>query len=135
MIDLKYDHVGLAVKDLDAAQKSYEELFGYVLQSGPFDDPIQQARVAFLGLPGGGDVQLELIEPLDEKSHVARILAKGVSAYHVCYRVPDIEAALAELREKKCLVVKGPDPAVAYEGRPVAWFYTPTQQLMELVQA
>ena len=128
------DHVGVAVADLEQALPLYRDLFGYEVLSGPFDDPLQQARVCFLGRGGDSETTIELIAPLDEKSHVASMIAKGIGAYHVCYRVDDIEAELARVRGLRCLVIKGPDPAVAYGGRRVAWFFTPTKQLVELVE-
>lgn len=139
---LRFDHIGIAVRDLEAARKSYEELFGYTLLSGPFDDPAQQARVLFLADPqleitdgnDHRDVVLELVAPLDETSHVARLVDSGVGAYHVCYQVADLDAALEELRGKGCLIVKQPEPAVAYEGRRIAWLFLPTRQLVELVE-
>ncbi|MGI9517822.1 MAG: VOC family protein [Pirellulaceae bacterium] len=134
-LKFKFDHLGVAVSDMDAALASYENLFGYRLLSGPFDDPEQEATVAFVGSGEPHDVVIELIAPLTEKSHVQRILDRGVAAYHVCYEVEDIEATLAELKASKCLIVRQPVPAVAYQGRHIAWFYTPTKQLTELVEA
>ena len=134
MANWQMDHVGVAVADLEQAIASYRDIFGYELVSGPFDDPVQQARVCFLGNDAADQTVIELIAPIDEKSHVASMVAKGIGAYHVCYRVRDIEGELARVRAKRCLIVKGPDPAVAYGGRRVAWFFTPTKQLVELVE-
>ena len=136
----RFNHMGVAVADIEKALPVYEQLFGYQVLSGPFDDAQQQARVVFIGRPGSfkdqvaGDFVLELIAPLDEKSHVARLLSKGGGAYHVCYEVDNVEQTLADLRDKSCLIVSNPVPAVAYAGRRIAWFYTPTQQLVELVE-
>ncbi len=136
----RFNHIGVAVANIDDAVPVYEQLFAYQVLSGPFDDPEQQARVVFLGPPGGFDGQvargfvLELIAPLGDKSHVARLLAKGGGAYHVCYEVDDIGRALTDLRGKGCLIVSDPVPAVAYANRRIAWFYPPTRQLVELVE-
>jgi methylmalonyl-CoA/ethylmalonyl-CoA epimerase len=135
MIPFRLEHIGVAVPDIDRAVSQYAETFGYQLLRGPYDDPQQQARVAFIGLESTGDTQLELIAPLAPGSQVERVLAKGQSLYHVCYEVPDINAAIAHLRSQKCILISGPTPAVAYDGRPIAWLYTPTKQLTELVEA
>lgn len=134
MADWQIDHVGVAVPDLEKAISAYRDIFGYELVSGPFDDPIQQARVCFMGNGSDKETTIELIAPLGEKSHVASMVAKGIGAYHICYRVHNIEAELERVKSKKCLPIKGPDPAVAYGGRRVAWFFTPTRQLVELVE-
>lgn len=131
----RVDHIGVAVKDMDQSLAQYTGLFGYHLERGPFDDPQQQARVAFIRTDDPADTVLELVAPLDEQSQVQRVLAKGLSLYHICYEVPDIEQAINHLREQKCLLVSGPTPAVAYDGRPIAWLYTPNRQLTELVEA
>lgn len=128
------DHLGVAVADIEKALETYADLFGYKLLRGPYDDPTQQARVAFIGSGQEGDVVLELIAPLGDDSHVARTLAKGVSAYHVCYEVEDIEKTLEEFRGKGSIIVSNPVPAVAYDGRRIAWVLTPTRQLTEFVE-
>jgi methylmalonyl-CoA/ethylmalonyl-CoA epimerase len=134
-MQFKIDHYGVAVADIEQGLAQYAALFGYELLRGPYEDPLQQARVAFIGRPGTNEATLELVAPLSAGSQVERILAKGVSLYHICYEVPDINAALAHLRKQRCLVVSGPTPAVAYDGRPIAWLYMPNRQLTELVEA
>lgn len=131
---MRVEHLGVAVADIDAALESYRDLFGYQLIRGPFDDPTQEATVAFIGSGEPGDVLFELIAPLGENSHVARTLAKGVSAYHVCYEVDDIEATLEDFKSKGSIVISKPVPAVAYEGRRIAWVMTPTRQITEFVE-
>src|SRR5262249_17892368 len=99
MPQMRFDHMGVAVADLEKSVGVHERLCGYRVLSGPFDDPAQQARVIFLGSGRAGDFVIELIAPLNEQSHVARLVAKGGGgggggAYHVCYEVDDIEATL-----------------------------------------
>jgi methylmalonyl-CoA epimerase len=132
---MKFDHMGVAVADIEKSVEVYRDLFGYKVLSGPFDDPAQQARVIFLGTGDPHDFVVELIAPLNEQSHVARHVAKGAGAYHVCYEVPDIERTLAEMRAKGCMIVSQPVPAVAYQGRRIAWLFSPARQLIELVES
>lgn len=114
----------------------YQDLFGYQLASGPFDDPIQRVSVCFLKREQTGDITLELVAPLGEESPVHRTLAKGGnSAYHTCYEVDDLDAALHHLTGHGCLTVSKPVPAVAFANRRIAWLYTPTRQLIELVES
>ena len=132
----RIDHIGVAVADLDQALQQYAQVFGYELLRGPYDDPQQQARVAFIGIAAqSSDPPLELVAPLGPGSQVERVLSKGMSVYHICYEVADIEQAISQLRDSGCLLISGPTPAVAYEGRPIAWLYTPNRQLTELVEA
>lgn len=134
MILFRIEHVGVAVPDIERAISQYADTLGYKLLRGPFDDPQQQARVAFIGNDCGG-TQLELVAPLAAGSQVERVLAKGQGLYHICYEVPNIDEAITHLRGQKCILISGPTPAVAYDNRPIAWLYTPSKQLTELVEA
>lgn len=131
----KFQHLGIAVASLVKALPVYEGLFGYRLVSGPFDDPIQRVSVCFLSRDAPGEIALELVAPLGEDSPVHRTLTKGGnSAYHICYAVDDLDAALQHLTAQGCLVVSKPVPAAAFGNRRIAWFYTPTRQLIEAVE-
>lgn len=129
-------HVGVAVPELDPAASMLETLFGYKLVSGPFDDPIQKVTVNFLKQRGDNPAEIELIAPLTPDSPVRSILAKGSgAAYHLCFETTDLDGALAHMKANGCIIVSAPAPAVAFGGRRIAWFYTPTRQLFELVEA
>ena len=129
-----FHHVGVAVRDLSIAIPIYEKLFGYTVVKGPFDDPIQNVSVCFLSR-GEGDTVIELVAPLGPNSPVLRTLKKGGGTYHVCYQVPEINAAIGHLTEVGAFLISGSDPAVAFEMRPIAWLMTEGDLLVELVQA
>ena len=133
-MDLKFKHLGVAVHDLAQAIQVYRDLFGYQVSSGPFDDPIQQVSVCFLTGGATAHVEIELVAPLGESSPVRGILKSGGGAYHLCYETRDLQSSIAQLREKGCVMVREPVPAVAFEGRHIAWLFTPTRNLLELVE-
>lgn len=93
MKHLKIDHLGIAVPSLDAAVAAYEAL-GFRVEAR-HDVPAEKVRTAFLPV---GESQLELLEPTDPSSVVARFLEKRSGLHHVCVLVDDIEAALAEMK-------------------------------------
>jgi methylmalonyl-CoA/ethylmalonyl-CoA epimerase len=128
-----FHHVGIAVQEIQKAVTHYRDLFGYKLTAGPFDDPIQKVSVCFLSR-GGGDTVVELVAPLGPDSPVIRTLKKGGSVYHVCYEVTDIEASIKHLTDRGSLLLRGPDPAVAFNHREIAWLMTETNLLVELLQ-
>jgi methylmalonyl-CoA/ethylmalonyl-CoA epimerase len=130
----RFAHIGVAVNDLELARRSFGELFGYDLKSGPFDDPIQRVRVCFLATPDGQAPVIELIAPLGDDSPIKQLLARGGGAYHLCFEVADMQKALAEAKNKGCILVSGPVPAVAFQGRRIAWLYTAARQLVEFVE-
>jgi len=90
MKELPVDHVAIAVHDLEAAVPIYERLTGS-RGSRPEAVPSQHVRVAFVG-------QIELIEPTNDESAVARFLARrGPGLHHIGYRVEDCGAELVRL--------------------------------------
>lgn len=129
-------HVGVAVPSLGPATEALTALFGYRVMSGPFDDPIQKVQVNFLAKSSDDVAEIELIAPIAEDSPIRSMLAKdGGGAYHLCFETSDIESALAHAKKNGCIVVSPPVPAVAFEGRRIAWIYTRSRQLFELVEA
>lgn len=132
----KLKHVGVAVPALDAAAEMLKTLLGYKVVAGPFDDPIQKVTVNFLKQSEEDAAEIELIAPLTEDAPIRSILAKGSgAAYHLCFETTDLDGALKHAKSKGCVMVSPPAPAVAFGGRRIAWFYTPTRQLFELVEA
>ena len=92
---LKIDHLGIAVPSLGEAARAYEALGFHVEAS--HDVPSEKVRTAFLPV---GESQLELLEPTDPDSVIARFLQKRSGLHHICVLVDDLEAALAELKAR-----------------------------------
>lgn len=93
----KFHHLGMAVSSVELATPFYASM-GYSV-SEPVIEPIQKVRVAYARKEGFPTV--ELLEPTDETSPAAKVIARnGCSPYHVCYEVPDIKAAVAEMRKE-----------------------------------
>jgi methylmalonyl-CoA/ethylmalonyl-CoA epimerase len=128
-------HLGIAVVDIESALGFYQAALGFTLVSKMFCDPIQKVRVCFLANEPTRNLTVELISPLEAASPVNGYLSKGIGAYHVCYEVEHLEKALEELRAKGCVLIAPPVAAVAFDGRRIAWCFTPTKQLVEFVES
>ena len=89
------DHIGIAVKSLDAT-KIYAALG---LTTDHIEDvATQKVKTAFLSV---GDANLELLEPLSDDSPVAKFIEKrGEGIHHICFRVTNIEEHLARLKKQ-----------------------------------
>jgi methylmalonyl-CoA/ethylmalonyl-CoA epimerase len=89
------DHIGIAVKSLEAA-KIYEAL-GLTIEHVETVES-QGVRTAFLA---AGDAMIELLEPSGPQSTIAKFIEKrGEGIHHICFRVDDIEAQLARLQQQ-----------------------------------
>jgi methylmalonyl-CoA/ethylmalonyl-CoA epimerase len=99
-----------------------------------FEDPLQKVKVAFMSTRPG-DAMIELVEPAGEGSPVLRFLnERGGGLHHLCYEVADLEKSLAESRERGLMIVSRPKPAVAFEGRRIAWVLTKEKMLVEFLE-
>ena len=91
------DHIGIAVSNLQESLSFWERSLGIELH-GIEEVAEQNVRTAFL--PVGG-TEIELLEPTNVDSSVARFIEKrGEGLHHIAIRVDNIEAALAELKAK-----------------------------------
>jgi methylmalonyl-CoA/ethylmalonyl-CoA epimerase len=97
---LKIDHLGIAVPSLDAAVAAYAAL-GFTVEA-THDVPSEKVKTAFLPV---GESHLELLEPTDPGSVIAKFLEKRTGLHHVCVLVADIEAALAALKSRGVALV------------------------------
>ena len=79
---------------------------------------------------------VELLAPVDETSPVNKTLEKmGVTPYHTCYIVENIDDAIAALRKMRYVQVSKPAVAVAIQGSKVAFLFNKNVGLIELVEA
>jgi methylmalonyl-CoA/ethylmalonyl-CoA epimerase len=95
------NHIGIAVRSLDAHRDYYERVLGATYQ-GTEEVASQRVRVAFyrVGPPDGG-VLIELLEPTSADSPVAAFIEKrGEGLHHIAYTVEGIEARLRSLKEE-----------------------------------
>ena len=86
-------HVGIAVSDLHAALGFYRDVLGIVPHAPETADGATIVALPF------GEAEVELLAPLTTDSPVGKFLAKrGPGIHHICYRVPDLDAALEACR-------------------------------------
>ena len=109
------DHIAVVVQDMEAALKVYRDALGLPLARVE-DVPAEGVKVAFLPMPEG-DGEVELVQPTDEESGIARFLAKrGQGIHHICFRVDDIQAAMDHVTANGLQVIED-EPRVGSQGQ------------------
>jgi len=100
------DHIGVAVKSLAEAVAFYEGVLGLKV-SGYETIAQEKTKVAMIPV---GESRIELLEATEPDSPIARFIAKrGPGLHHISLRVPDLEAAVARLRQQGArLISQGP---------------------------
>jgi methylmalonyl-CoA/ethylmalonyl-CoA epimerase len=105
------NHVAIIVRDIEETLKFYQETFG--LGDAPIEEiPDQGVRAALLPI---GGTHLELIQPVQPDTGVARFLeARGEAFHHICFEVSDLQGKLDSLDAKGYrLIDKAPRKGLA----------------------
>ncbi len=103
--EYKIDHLGIAVRSLDAALKFYESTLG---MSVAHRETVPQEKVSIAMLPCSGP-RLELLEPSAADSSVAKFIEKrGEGLHHVALLVPDLAAAVSRLKTDGARILNEP---------------------------
>jgi len=93
------DHVGIAVADLDEAVRYYADMFGMTVAHEEINEE-QGVREAMLSVGDSGS-SIQLLAPLSDDSPIAKFIGRhGVGIQQLAYRVHDLDAVSATLRER-----------------------------------
>jgi methylmalonyl-CoA/ethylmalonyl-CoA epimerase len=130
----RLNHVGVATPSIERAVETYRTLLGAAAIGAPFDLPSQGVKVCFVDAP---NAQVELIEPLSDASPIAAFLKKNPAGgqHHVCFEVPDIDAAVAHLKANGATVLG--EPRIGAHGTPIVFVHPRDMggMLVELMEA
>jgi methylmalonyl-CoA/ethylmalonyl-CoA epimerase len=127
------DHIGVAVKDLDGAIGLYRDVLGLKLEG---IDVLRErgVRVAFFSF--GNEARIELLEPLDNESAIAKFLSgRGEGIHHLAVKVEDIEDVLENLKQNGVALIDE-KPRVGAEGKKIAFVHPKSTRgvLLELCE-
>jgi methylmalonyl-CoA/ethylmalonyl-CoA epimerase len=127
------DHVGVVVRSLDEAVEVYRDVLGFKLE-GIHVLTDRKVKVAFLST--GGQTNVELLEPLNSESTIAKYLeTHGEGIHHFAMKVKSIEAALARYK-KIGVVLIDETPKAGAEGARIAFVHPKSTRgvLLELCE-
>jgi methylmalonyl-CoA epimerase len=114
---LGVQHIGIAVRDMDASIDTFEKLFGVKCGSREKIEA-SKVEVAFFDL---GNVHVELVSPVDPESPISRYLDKrGNGIHHICFDVEGIDEWLETLKSKDVKLLDE-TPREGASGRRVAF--------------
>lgn len=115
----KMNHVAIVVEDLEAAQQFWVDALGLELAGR---EPVASQAVEVAFLPVGAS-KIELLQPTDDESGVARYLQKrGPGMHHICFEVDDIDAALVRLKTAAVQLINE-QPVMGADGRKFAFIH------------
>ncbi len=126
---IKFHHTGLVVSNLN----DFESKLFYQEKVTQAYDSLQDANLILY--KNYGDSFIELIEPLSPKAYTWNYLYRGSNPpyHHFCYEVSN-EAELNHIKTKhRLLPIVGPIPAVLFDNKLVAFFYTRNKMIVEFL--
>ena len=111
----RVEHIAIAVESLGRSIDLLRNTFGLPLE---YEEQIGQTRLAMLPV---GETYIELLEGQGPESGVTRFIAeKGAGLFHICFEVEDIDAALAELKDKG-VALRDETPRTGHGGARIAF--------------
>lgn len=129
-IECAMDHIGYVTKNIEKTAATFT-LLGY--EAGEIvNDDTQKTRICLLKKEG--DVSIELVEPYSENETMLKMLKKGTTPYHACFRVSDIQIAFEELKESGFTPLFLPVAAPAFDNRLICYFWKNDMGLVEIVE-
>jgi len=116
---LKLEHLGIAVKDLEAADQCYERLLG----KKPYKRELVKGEHVLTSFFQVGESKIELLEATSPDSAIAKFIDKrGEGLHHVAFEVEDIHQELARLKEEGFNVLNE-EPKLGADNKLVAFVH------------
>lgn len=131
---LYVEHVAVTTNYFDETVRDYLATPGARLIRGPAYNEVQNVWYAFVQIETGLTIEV-LGPPEGGGGPIAGHIERGGGAYHLCYAVSDIEAALTRAQEGGARVVSPPKSDPAHDGRPVAFLLDKAHGLVEIAAA
>ena len=128
----KIEHLGIAVKDLDAANSVYESLLGVA----PYKKEIVEGEGVATSFFKCGESKIELLEATREDSPIAKYIEKkGEGIHHIAFAVDDIHAEVKRLKSEG-FVVLNEEPKKGADNKWVVFLHPKSNNgvLVELCQ-
>lgn len=98
----KINHIAIAVRSLEEHIPFYRDVLRLEYRGTEVVED-QKVRLAVFGV---GEVQIELLEPIEPESPISAFIEKrGEGMHHISYQVDDIEKQIAELKQKQVRMI------------------------------
>ena len=119
--DAKFNHLGIAIKKINSFHSDLEVIH----------DKIQNVNISFVKC---NDLVIELVEPVNKHSPINSYINKQQTFYHICFRVPDLNASIRRAKQFNFTKISKPVPAIAFNNKMIVWLYNTKIGLVELLE-
>jgi methylmalonyl-CoA/ethylmalonyl-CoA epimerase len=126
----RFHHVGLATKSVESFLSRFGDV--EIAETLEFEDQVQGVHGKFVDFAG---IALEVMEPLNGDPTLEPWLTAGNRIYQIAFEVDDLDTELENAKKDTVRVVREAHPAVAFNGRRVAFLMPVPGLLIELIEA
>lgn len=124
-------HVGCVVECITESIERYKESLGFYEHSKIYDVSSQKVKVCFINT--GNNTFLELVEPQDPQSSIAKLLKKRQSYYHIGYKTPHFDETFEHLSNTGAIMITL-FHSEAFDNKRCAFFYTKELHMIEIIE-
>lgn len=124
---MKVHHIGIACSNIEEAIVEFTKYHTILKRSDIVYDALQDAYLCMVTTDMG--LNFEFIAG----DQVVRMVKKGISYYHLCYEVEDMNRTIQDYTNQGAILISKPKPAILFEGKQVAFLYL-SYGLVELVE-
>ena len=125
------DHVGIAVKSLEAGIEHWKNVFGYQQMTEIITNTRQKVKVVFLSKKD--TLAVKLVEPTDSSSPVYKFAQRGGGLHHLCFKCNKVEKELERLKTLGLRVLAEPEPGEAFENEKISFVYAEQGLNIEII--
>lgn len=116
---MKIDHICLAVKNLQEGILYWERVFGYKQFTQIVENSRQKVKVVFLKKEES--ITIKLIEPVEGNQSLLNFVNRGGGFHHICFKCPDIEKGVNELKDEGLILLVPPQEGEAFNNNKIAF--------------
>ena len=134
-MEMKLDHIGIVVKDIEHASQDYQRIHGLKQKTEIIHEPAHNVEVIFFETGHGAMPMIGLIMPLSDSSKVSGFLKKtGGGIHHLAYEVDNINDVIDHYKSIGSIILGDIVPGAGHSNLPTVWIYTPDKSLIELIE-
>lgn len=128
----KIEHIGIAVKDMDASEALFKSLF----QAEPYKREMVESQNVLTSFIRVGNSKIELLQSTDPDGVISKFIAKkGEGFHHIAFAVTDVRSEMARLQEEGFRLLQE-EPSLGADNKLVCFLHPKATNgmLIELVQ-
>ena len=116
---MNIDHICFAVKNLNEGVAYWEDVFGYRQMTEIVTNSLQKVKVTFLSKDES--IIIKLIEPVEGNLSLLNFVNRGGGFHHICFKCPDIDKGVKELKDEGLIVLVPPQEGEAFNNNKIAF--------------